>query len=320
MANSDNKLFLGVDTSNYTTSLALVKCDGCGNILSYKSERRILPVEAGMRGLRQSDAHFNHTKNLPELSEKLFEGEREGDIFAVACSDKPRNAIGSYMPCFLAGISAASLTASALGVPLYKFSHQCMHIAAALYSIGREDLFLKEHLAFHVSGGTTELLKVSPDKEGGFSCDIVGKTLDISAGQLIDRVGVMLGLAFPCGAELERIATETKKRPNICVKGTDINFSGAENKCAEMLKKGISKEEIAAYTLDFVKLSLLKAVQNALEIYPGLPVIFAGGVSGNKRIKECIIESIDAEFAALGLSSDNAVGTAILASRKYFGR
>lgn len=320
MASSDNKLFLGVDTSNYTTSLALVECDVAGNILSYKSERRILSVEAGMKGLRQSDAHFNHTKNLPELSERLFDGKCEGDIFAVGCSDKPRNQEGSYMPCFLAGISAASLTAATLGVPLFRFSHQCMHIAAALYSCKREDLFEKEHLAFHVSGGTTELLKVSPDKEGGFSCEIIGKTLDISAGQLIDRVGVMLGLSFPCGAELEKLATETKKRPKICVKGTDMNLSGAENKCAEMMAAGIAKEEIASYALEFVKLSLFETAKNASLLYPDLPVVFAGGVSENKRIKEYIKESIDAEFADLGLSSDNAVGTAILASRKFFGR
>lgn len=319
MASSDNKLFLGVDTSNYTTSLALIECDKEGNILSHKSERRILKVDAGMRGMRQSDAHFNHTKNLPELSEKLFDGISKGNILAVACSDKPRNREGSYMPCFLAGVSAASLTASALGVPLYKFSHQCMHIASALYSCKREDLFEKPHLAYHVSGGTTELLKVSP-AFGGFDCEIIGRTLDISAGQLIDRVGVMLGLSFPCGAELERIAAMPEKRPNVCVKGTDMNLSGAENKCSEMLAHGASKEEIAAYAIEFVKLSLLKSAQNAMKLYPGLPIVFAGGVSGNKRIKECIKEGIGAEFADLGLSSDNAVGTAILASRKYFGR
>ncbi len=320
MASSDNKLFLGVDTSNYTSSLALVECDEYGDILSYESERRILSVEAGMRGLRQSDAHFNHTKNLPELSKMLFEGEKTGDICAVACSDKPRNQEGSYMPCFLAGVSAASLAAAALGVPFYRFSHQCMHIAAALYSCGREDLFEKEHLAYHVSGGTTELLKVSPDKEGGFSCEIIGKTLDISAGQLIDRVGVMLGLSFPCGAQLEMLATQTKKKPTVCIKGTDMNLSGAENKCAQMMASGVAKEEIAAYALEFVKLSLLMTAQNAKKIYPELPVVFAGGVSGNERIKKHIKESIGAEFASLGLSSDNAVGTAILASRKYFGR
>ncbi len=319
MASSDNKLFLGVDTSNYTTSLALVECDGGGRILSHKSERRILSVVAGMKGLRQSDAHFNHTKNLPELAERLFSGVKDGSICAVACSDKPRNAEGSYMPCFLAGVSAASLTAASLGVPLYKFSHQCMHVASALYSAKREDLFDKPHLAYHVSGGTTELLRVSP-ADGGFSCEIIGRTLDISAGQLIDRVGVMLGLKFPCGAELEALAGETKLKPRICVKGTDMNLSGAENKCAEMLECGVPREEIAAFALEFVKLSLLGTVQNALELYPGLPVVFAGGVSGNKRIKECINESIGAVFAEPSLSSDNAVGTAILASRRYFGR
>lgn len=319
MESSDLKAFLGVDTSNYTTSVALVFCNNEGEILSYKSERIVLSVEDGMRGMRQSEAHFNHTKNLPILAKRLFSDTDNIQIAAVGCSDRPRNVEGSYMPCFIAGVSAASLTANCLNVPLYYFSHQCMHVASVLYTCNRMDLFEKPHLAYHVSGGTTELLQVMP-YESGFKCKIIGKTLDISAGQLIDRVGVMLGLSFPCGAKLEKIANLNIGKVKTCVNGTNINLSGIENKCAEMLNKGKSKEEIASFVIETVKMSLYESAKNALEIYPEQTIVFAGGVSGNTIIREYIKSHLNAEFAQSGLSSDNAVGTAILTARKYFGR
>lgn len=318
------KAFLGVDTSNYTTSLAVAVCDDNGEIVRIFSQRRVLSVELGAKGLRQSEAHFNHTKRIPELSRALMAEFRsefpDTRISAVGYSDKPRNAEGSYMPCFLAGASAAIFAAETIGVEAYPFSHQCMHIASALYSVKREDLYKKDHLAFHVSGGTTELLYVRPERHG-FDCSIIGKTMDISAGQLIDRVGVMLGLMFPCGAELEAIASHTPAiKAKNCTRGTEINFSGVENICTKLYEDGTPPSDIARYVFDTVALSLTECVKNALELYPEKTAVFVGGVSGNTIIKEYIQKRFDAEFALDGLSSDNAVGTAILASRRYFGR
>lgn len=314
-------LFLGIDTSNYTTSLSLVQTDENGNITSVISKRKILDVKEGELGLRQSEAHFIHTKQIPELSLQLFSDYRMTNgrapcVTAIGCSDKPRNKEGSYMPCFIAGKSAASLCADALGVPLYFFSHQCMHIASALYSCQRLDLFSKEHLAYHISGGTTELLHVTPD-ENGFCCEIIGKTLDISAGQLIDRCGVMLGLKFPCGAELERIADGNDVKAKVSVKGCDMNLSGCENICKEMKRQGKADDVIAGYAINTVARSIYLTTKNALDIYPSLPVVFAGGVSSDGIIREYLSKRIDCEFASVELSSDNAVGTAILAQRKY---
>ena len=130
-------LFLGVDTSNYTTSAAVL--DGEGQVLI--NAKRPLPVAEGACGLRQSDAVFSHVKNLPSLMEEVAPVLTLGRLVAIGVSEAPRRAEGSYMPCFLSGVAAATSMAAVAGVPLYRFSHQCGHLAAAILSSGREDLF-----------------------------------------------------------------------------------------------------------------------------------------------------------------------------------
>ena len=197
--------FVGFDTSNYTTSIAV--CDAEGRIVA--NLKKPLPVREGARGLRQSDAVFEHTRNLPELSEQLgILLRREGLCpVGVGVSARPRDAQGSYMPCFLAGRSAAYAFAASVGVPVRELSHQNGHVMAALYSCGRqEQLRGAPFVAFHVSGGTTEALIAEPCGVG-FQLTLVGETDDINAGQLIDRIGVALGLSFPCGREMEALAS-----------------------------------------------------------------------------------------------------------------
>lgn len=300
------KYYLGIDTSNYTTSAAICGEDGEVEVNS----KRLLPVPRGGRGLRQSDAVFEHTRSISDIVAKI--GKR--DIAAVGYSAYPRDAIGSYMPCFLVGKAIAQSVASLLAVPCAAFSHQRGHIRAALYSCKREDLIGGEYLAFHVSGGTTELLHV---KSGNIA--LVGETLDISAGQAIDRVGVMLGLDFPCGAALEKLAENAKDVPKtkVCVADGKSNLSGIENQAAKMHRDGKLPEDIAAYTLNFVRDTIIKTVTQTLEKTGELPVIFAGGVMSNKLIREAISKSCDAYFAEPQYSADNACGTALLTFDKY---
>ncbi len=299
------RYFLGIDTSNYTTSVALV--DENGRVA--ENRKILLEVPEGERGLRQSDAVFAHTRNLPEVISGL--GKR--GIIAVGYSSAPRDIKDSYMPCFLAGKSVASVTAELMGVPLYSFSHQRGHVRAALYSAGREDLFGKSFVAFHVSGGTTDILRV----EDGVISEI-GGTLDLNAGQAIDRAGVLMGMKFPCGPEIERIAGVSAVKPKISVKGLSCNFSGLENKVKEQLAAGVSKEETAAYVIEFVKLTLDKLCENVRAGYPDTEIIFAGGVTSNKRIATHLASKYGACFAQPVFSADNAAGTALLAYDEYF--
>lgn len=301
---------LGIDTSNYTTSVALVDEEG------FRQQRKLLSVGKGERGLRQSDALFLHTVNLPELMCSL---SPMGNIDAVAYSARPRDAEGSYMPCFLAGVSAGESVAAALNVPAYRFSHQAGHLMAAVRSCGHEKIGEGEFLAFHLSGGTTELLLVRPDDDLGFSVTLLGETLDLSAGQLIDRVGVMLGLPFPCGGALERLAAESPVVPRVqvCVKGSCCNLSGAENMAAKLLRDGAPACDVAQFALTFVEKTVLKMSAAAREKYPGLPILYAGGVMRNAAIRSAVTAAFaDAWFAETELSSDNAVGTAYLGLAK----
>ncbi len=299
------KYFLGIDTSNYTTSIAL--CGEDGRI--YANCKKLLPVKEGEKGLRQSDALFAHTVNLPEVAAAVG----KADIIAIGYSAYPRDVEGSYMPCFLCGKAFAEGLASLYDLPAAPFSHQRGHIRAALYSAEADHLLGKEYIAFHLSGGTTEILHV---KEGNIN--LIGGTLDLTAGQAIDRVGVMLGLKFPCGAELEKLADKgtAPKKCRISVRGYECNLSGLENMAEKLWREGASKEDVAAYTIEFVLQTLDKLTEN-LKADHDLPLVYSGGVMSNKRIKNYFREKYGAYFAEPVFSSDNAAGTALLAYDKF---
>ncbi len=299
---------IGIDTSNYTTSIALF--DGDNGINCSK----LLPVKQGELGLRQSDAVFHHTKSLPELSDRLF-SNLHTRITAVGVSTRPRAVEGSYMPCFLVGYSHAKLLANAFGVPLIECSHQQGHIAASLWSANRLDLMDTPHLAWHLSGGTTELLLVEPDRKN-VSCRKIGGTTDISAGQLIDRAGQLLGLPFPAGRHIDALSSESVKDDIFCVKCTnsDFSLSGLQNKVEQYHSVHSSPEETAGFALRCVCNAVYRATLNALKQYSGLPVVFSGGVSSNSLLRKTM-EPINPIFAQPEYSTDNAMGVAVIAYR-----
>lgn len=300
---------LGIDSSNYRSSAAIVYDD-----LNYISNRKLLSVTLGERGLRQSDAVFLHTKQLPYLIKEVLDDIDTSKISCIGVSERPRRLEDSYMPCFLTGVGYAEILSSALKVPVFKFSHQEGHIAAALLSSGRLDLLNQRFIAFHISGGTTEVLLVSPS-EIGFNVKIIAKTLDLHLGQVIDRVGVKLGLAFPCGEQLEKLALngEVTKKVKPCIKGFDCALSGVENICDNMIKSGETPENIAAYTISFAAETLCKMTLKIKEEYGNYPIVYSGGVMANNIIKNKLLEVTEADFASIELSGDNAVGIALLA-------
>lgn len=301
---------LGIDTSNYTTSVSLY--DGERII---KNSKRLLPVKDGARGLRQSDAVFHHTNQLADVFDDAIDGF-DGRIGAIAVSSRPRDVDGSYMPCFTVGVNAARLLSSALSVPLYTVSHQAGHIAAVLYSAGKLELIGDRFIAFHVSGGTTEALLVESGSEYPFNISIIAKTLDLNAGQLVDRVGLMLGLHFPCGAELEKLALkyEGTLTARATLKGADCCLSGVENICARMLADGAAPAKVAYACLMNIRQTLDSMCTVLTDKYGDLPLVFAGGVMSNSLIRKYFMEKYGAYFAEPAFSSDNAAGVAILAS------
>lgn len=307
-------VFLGIDTSNYTTSVAAFDSE-TGSMVS---EKLLLQVSENSRGLRQSDAVFLHVKQLGEVASRVL-SKINGTPTAIGFSAFPCDNIGSYMPCFLVGKMVAQCLAAAYKIPAFEFSHQRGHIAAALYSVDRLDMLDSEFLALHVSGGTTDLIKVTPDKDKIVLPQCVGKSLDLKAGQAVDRVGVMLSLNFPCGPELEKLASNSNKTFKIkpCVKGLDCSLSGIENKCQKMLENGELSCDIAKFCIDYILKTLSAVCQNAREIYPKLPFVFAGGVMSNKYLKEYLQKEFGGYFAEPRFSSDNAAGIAVLAQKAY---
>lgn len=302
----------GFDTSNYITSAAVIKD---GKAYQYKQP---LFVAENKRGLRQSDAVFQHTVNMPDLVRSLAADFDMKDLKAVGVSARPRNIEGSYMPCFLVGINTARTAASFAGVPLYETSHQIGHILAALYSADRLDLVDQKFIAFHVSGGTTEAVLVTPDKDELLKAQIIAESTDLKAGQAIDRTGVLLGMRFPCGPQLEKEAEKStvafKIRPSM--QGCNCSFSGIENKVKNMIASGEQPCDIAKFALTSVCASLEGMARAVIKEHGDLPILFAGGVSGNKMINRKLSSEFGAIFAAPEFSSDNAVGTAIYAGMR----
>ena len=299
---------IGFDTSNYTTSIAYY--DGYDGV----NCSRLLPVKSGELGLRQSDAVFSHIKSLPELSGRLFSHIQDEKIGAIGVSTRPRAVEGSYMPCFMVGYSHAKLLADRLGVPLVEVSHQQGHVAACLWSAGRLDLMDKPHLAWHLSGGTTELLLVEPDGRN-VKCTRIGGTTDISAGQLIDRTGVMLQLPFPAGKHLDAFSAEAACKDVFKVKcpAMEFSLSGVQNK-VQQYHECHPAVETAAYALRCVCHAVLQATENARKLYPGLEVVFSGGVASNSMLRQ-MMDELHPVFSQPQFSTDNAMGVAVLASR-----
>jgi len=303
---------LGVDTSNYTTSLALI--DPQGNILARAEQ--LLTVKKGEKGLRQSDALFQHVKNLPDLSEKLFSQCKEYKIVAVCASETPRDAEGSYMPVFRAGTGFARSLAAAMDIPVFFCSHQRGHFLAAAHKTELEGE--ENFLAWHLSGGTCELLKVTKD-----SIQIIGGSKDISFGQLLDRAGVALGADFPAGKHLDQIALSQEVQSKaglskIPCDGLFFNLSGLETQFLRACDEALTG-------LLFFRMAecLFDISSKAAELVDCKNILFSGGVSASRYLRENLGKrfpgkQIRAVFGAPDLSADNAVGAALWGGRMFW--
>lgn len=301
-------MYFGIDTSNYTSSVALFDDE------KVCQKKQLLSVKEGEKGLRQSDAVFQHTVNIPKLIDEL---DLSG-VKAVGVSTTPRSVEGSYMPCFLVGEGIAVAVSNALKCPLYKTSHQTGHILAALYSADRIDLINEKHIAFHLSGGTTEALLVTPDSENIINAKIISSSSDLKAGQAVDRTGVMLGMQFPCGKELDELSSkstaEYKIKPSM--QGLNCSLSGIENKAKKMFENGEKEEDIAKYVLSCISAAVMSMLKGIFNEYGELPVIFSGGVSSNLLLRKTVKSEFNAYFAEPEFSLDNAAGCAIYAYLK----
>ncbi len=305
---------LGIDTSNYTTSAALWQ----PSHKNMNTASKLLPVPMGAMGLRQSEAVFHHTQALHNMIEQVCEGEEPPT--AIGVSVQPRREADSYMPCFTVGKMAAHAIGAALHVPVYEFSHQEGHIAAAAFGANCEFLLQKPLIAFHVSGGTTEAVLAKPTS-GGFACKKIAGSLDLKAGQAVDRVGGMLGLPFPAGKHLDPLALQGQlpQKPKGVLRGADCCLSGLENQCKTLLEKGTPKEDVARFCIELIYETIAGMTRALQKEYGNLPLLYAGGVMSNSILQKKLKEDFGGYFAPPVYSSDNAAGVAYLAFLKNEG-
>jgi N6-L-threonylcarbamoyladenine synthase len=298
--------FLAFDTSCYTTSVAIVSG---GNVLYDK--RIMLSVEKGGRGLRQSEAVFQHIRNLKTIFTDA--PMQRYDIKGVAYSERPRPRDDSYMPVFCVGESAALCCAAALGVKPYALTHQHGHIYSAF--LGSASFEGEAHV-FHVSGGTLDVLRASI--QNGVVKDISpeGGSLDITCGQLIDRIGVAAGLGFPAGEEMEKLYAPDGARLSDSVNGLSVNLSGAEAQAKRLLQEGREPSFVFGGVIDCCAQTLARVAVNAAKETDIKKFVFTGGVICNTIIREkltgiCAENGYDYIVALKAYSGDNACGLAL---------
>lgn len=269
----------------------------------------MLPVTSGQCGLRQNEAVFLHNKNL----KRLFDGIPQSGFDYIAASVCPSERLDSYMPCFVVGSAFATTLSKLLGIPLFTCSHQKNHIGAALYSGNCTELLNDEFFAYHVSGGTTDILLCRPTTER-LNIRRIGGTADISCGQLIDRAGTAMKLDFPCGKSIEKYSTgNLSGKVKLSRKEFNYNFSGYQNKIQDMLCCGAEMVQVCDYTLDVVYTFICDSIKYIRDMYKELPVILSGGVMSNKHISQLVKNNFsNVYFAQHEFSVDNAVGTAFM--------
>lgn len=312
------KYYVGIDTSNYTTSIGVIDEDN--NIIL--DLRKPLIVKENNRGLRQQEAVFQHLNNFPILIDEMASNIDLNKIDTIAVSTRPRSLDNSYMPVFILGKNQAFILSKVLNKNYKEFSHQEGHVGAGI--LDNYMYPFEKFLCLHISGGTTEIIHVE-NKEDNLDIDLLGGSLDISMGQLIDRIGVYLGYSFPCGKELDLISKNGRildLNIPISVKNEVwSNLSGLENYFIKLIdSKKYSDEDIIITLFHVLSILLEKLIYKANERYKSNKVLITGGVASNSYIREYLLNNNKSNLTYLfprpKLSSDNGIGIAFLGKLK----
>ena len=372
------RVYLGIDTSCYTTSVAIM--DEAGALLG--EARQILSVRPGRCGLQQSEMVFQHTRNLPRLMEEAVgqvigcvttgagsvangvsvadEASTAGasglaglavagyELAAIGVSGYPRPLEGSYMPAFLAGLSVARSVAAVTGAQVEVISHQENHLEAGLWSAGGPDV--DRFLLLHASGGTTDVLLAERQQNGRYRITEVGGSMDLHAGQFVDRIGVALGLQFPTGPALEALAEKALARTAevsasvseqsvasvseagagaapmvelpVSVRKLQVSLSGPCTAALRKLEAGAEPAALALGVEHALAETFARVLRNGAQEYRVRDVLLVGGVGSNNYIRQHVERKLAKLRYPVRLwvpegrySCDNATGCAAFARR-----
>jgi len=287
---------LGIESTAHTFGIGIV--DENYNILedrrvAYKPKEGIVPMEA---------AEF-HIKNI----DKLTKGIDFSEIDLIGVTNGP-----GLPPCLRVGIEFSKKLSEKLKKPLIGVNHCQAHI-----EIGKILCCTKNPIVLYVSGGNTQVIYYNQ----GYK--ILGETQDIGLGNALDKLGRVVGLEFPAGPKIEKLA---KKGKFIIlpysVKGMDLNFSGILSEAIRKINKGINVEDILFSFQEICFSMLAEVCERAMAATEINELLVVGGVAQNKRLQEILrIMCIErgAKFYAVPkeYSSDNGVMIAMTALKNW---
>ncbi len=306
MKDAGAPLTLGIETSCDETSAAVV----CGETESLSN---IVYTQAGLHarygGVVPEVASRNHVVKLPYIVRDALDAARveARDLSLVAATYGP----GLVGP-LLVGVSHAKGMAFALGVPFVGVNHLEGHLFG--HRLHRPD-FEPPFMALIVSGGHTALVDVT--RYGEYR--VVGSTVDDAAGEALDKIGKMVGIGYPAGAEIDRLASIGNPkaiplpRPMNDSTGFDFSFSGLKTAVLYYLRKSPreKREDIAASVLASVVDILTKKGLEATWRFHRTKLVVVGGVAANQHLRERLVRDgekrgIEVSFPPLSLCTDNA--------------
>lgn len=264
---------LGIESTAHTFSCAIIEKKGKkGKILS--DVRKIYRPPKG-EGIHPREASRHHIENSPTvLSDSLKEAKitiKDLDLISYAAGP-------GLGPCLRVGAVVARSLASYYDIPIYPVNHAIGHI-----ELGKLLTDAKNPLVLLVSGGHTMLLAFLNKQWRVF-----GETLDITLGQLLDQFGRSIGLASPCGENIEELAKTSSKYVILpySVKGNDVSFSGLLSATKSIVPN--SKAD-ACFSLQETAFAMVsEAVERALSFTGKKEFLIVGGVAANKRLSEML--------------------------------
>ncbi len=273
-------LVLGIEGTAHTVGVGIVTED---KVLANVSHM-YRPLEGG---IHPREAANHHVQYLPPLLKEAFEkaGVKPGELDGISFSQGP-----GLGPCLRTVATAARVLSLKLNIPLVGVNHCIAHLEIGRFSTGAEDPVM-----LYVSGGNTQIISYAAGKYRVF-----GETLDIGIGNMLDKLAREMGIPFPGGPRIEKLALRGEKYIPLpySVKGMDMAFSGILT--AAINKLGEERKEDIAYSVQETVFAMLTEVtERALTHLRKDEILLAGGVARNKRLQEMLQTMADERGAAL---------------------
>ncbi len=269
------KLALGIEGTAHTYGVGIVAHGSDGSLEVLANERAMYTPEEG--GIHPREAANHHAERAPGVLRAALEaaGVEARDLDVVAFSRGP-----GLGPCLRTAATTARTLALAAEVPLAGVNHCVAH-----QEIGRAVTGAEDPVLLYASGGNTQVIAYT-----GGRYRVVGETLDVGVGNLLDKFARELGLPFPGGPELERMArgSDVLLELPYSVKGMDVAFSGLLTAATSLLEDGAAPEDLANSLQETAYAMLTEVTERALAHTGKTEVVLGGGVACNARLREMV--------------------------------